>query len=69
MEQDNNSEPEKKKNIVQDKADKWIDKAEEFIDDTAEKMHKSETYRKVDKSFEKATKNIFRKAGKWWGKL
>jgi hypothetical protein len=68
MEQDKNKEPEKKKENIQDKAGKWIDKAEEFIDDTADKIHESETYRKVDKSMENATKKIFRKAGKLWGK-
>ncbi|MBT6765844.1 MAG: hypothetical protein HOA90_15060, partial [Prolixibacteraceae bacterium] len=29
---------------------------------------KSDTYRKADKSVEKATKNVFRKAGILWGK-
>lgn len=47
---------------------KWIDKAEAFIDDTAKKIHKSDTYREVDKSMEKVTKSLFRKAGKLWGK-
>lgn len=58
---DKNTEPERKK-------DNWIDKAEEFIDETSEKIHKSEAYRKADKSVEETTKKIFRKAGKWWGK-
>jgi DNA-binding transcriptional regulator GbsR (MarR family) len=62
--EERNKEPEK----IQNKFDRWIDKAEEFIDDATEKIHKSEAYRKVDKSFEKATKNIFRQAEKWWGK-
>ena len=65
MEQDKNKQPEKKK----DKTDEWIDKAEEFIDDTAEKIHKSDAYKKTGKSVEKATKNVFRKAGRLWGKI
>jgi len=69
MEPDKNSEGEKKKGFVDGLTDKLIDKAENFIDETAEKIHKSETYRKAGKSMEKATLDIFRKAGKWWGKL
>ena len=69
MEPDKNSEGEKKKGFVDGLTDKLIDKAEDFIDETAEKIHKSETYRKAGKSMEKATLDIFRKAGKWWGKL
>ncbi|GET30554.1 hypothetical protein [Prolixibacter sp. SD074] len=68
MEKDKNLEPGKKKKNFQDKAGQWIDKAEEFIDDTGDKIHESETYRKADKSIEKATIKVFRKAGKWWGK-
>lgn len=47
---------------------KWINKAEEYIDETAEKIHQSDAYRKADESVEKATKKIFRQAGKLWGK-
>jgi hypothetical protein len=65
MEQNKNKKTEKEN---QEKEKTWVDKAEEFIDDTAEKIHESETYKKVDKSVEEATKNIFRKAGKLWGK-
>jgi hypothetical protein len=68
MEQDKKKEPEKKKENTKDKTKNWIDKAEEYIDETSEKIHKSDTYRKVDQSMEKATKSIFRKAGKLWGK-
>ena len=68
MELDKNKKPEKKKENSQDKAETWIDKTEAFIDDAAEKIHKSDTYRKADKSVEKVTKNIFRKAGRLWGK-
>jgi len=69
MEPDKNRKGEKKKGFVDGLTDKLIDKAEDFIDETAEKIHKSETYRKAGKSMEKATLDIFRKAGKWWGKL
>ncbi|MDD2381373.1 MAG: hypothetical protein WCY58_00910 [Mariniphaga sp.] len=47
---------------------KWVDKAEKYIDESAEKIYNSDTYRKADKSFEEVTKKIFRKAGRWWGK-
>ncbi len=46
----------------------WIDKAEAYIDEAAEKIHQSDAYRKAGKSMESATKKIFRQAGKWWGK-
>lgn len=68
MELDKNKEPEKKKETNQEKTKNWVDKAEAFIDDAAEKIHKSDTYRKADESVEKATKSIFRKAGNLWGK-
>ncbi len=68
MEQDNNRKPEKKKEHIRDKADQWIEKAEDFMDETSEKIHESDAYKKADKSMEKVTKNIFRKAGKLWGK-
>lgn len=68
MELDKNKEPEKKKENVQGKTEKWIDKTEEFIEDKAEKLHKSDAYQKADKSLEETTKNIFRKAGLLWGK-
>ncbi len=68
MEKENNRKPEKKKENFQEKADQWIDKAEEFIDETTEKIHKSNAYHKTGQSVEKATKKIFRKAGRWWGK-
>jgi hypothetical protein len=68
MEQEKDKTPEKKKENMQDKAEKWIEKAEEYIDDKAEKIHQSETYKKVDKSVENATKKLFRKAGRLWGK-
>ena len=69
MEPDKNIEGEKKKGFVDGITDKLIDKAEDFIDETAEKIHKSEAYKKAGKSMEKATLNLFRKAGKYWGKL
>jgi hypothetical protein len=66
MENDENRRPEEK--TFQDKAEQWIDKAEEFMDDTADKIHESETYRKANKSVENATIKLFRKAGRLWGK-
>ena len=69
MEPQLNIEGEKKKGIVDGITDKMIDKAEEFIDEAADKIYKSETYKKAGNSMEKATLGIFRKAGKWWGKL
>jgi len=68
MKPEKNQEPEKKKETKQNKTDSWIEKAEEFIDETAEKIHQSDTYRKADQSAEKATKKLFRQAGKLWGK-
>ena len=64
----NNAE-EKKKGFVDGITDKLIDKAEELIDETTDKIYKSEPYQKAGKSMEKATLSLFRKAGKWWGKL
>ena len=64
----NNAE-EKKKGLVDGITDKLIDKAEELIDETTDKIYKSEPYQKAGKSMEKATLSLFRKAGKWWGKL
>ena len=69
MEPDKNIEGEKKKGFVDGITDKLIDKAEDFIDETTDKIYKSEPYKKVGNSIEKATLSIFRKAGKWWGKL
>jgi hypothetical protein len=68
METDKNKEPEKALENKKEKPKSWIEKTEEAIDDAAEKIHKSETYRKVDQSMEKATKSLFRKAGRFWGK-
>ncbi len=69
MEPDKNSEVEKKKHTMDDFADKMIDKAEDFIDETTQKIIASEPYKKAGKTMEKATLDIFRKAGRWWGKL
>jgi hypothetical protein len=69
MESDKNIEGEKKKTAVDGIADKLIEKAEDFMDEAAEKIYKSEPYRKAGNSMEKATLSLFRKAGKWWGKL
>ena len=69
METDKNMEGEKKKNAVDGFTDKLIDKAEDFMDEAADKIYKSEPYKKAGKSMEKATLSLFRKAGKYWGKL
>ena len=69
MEPDKNREVEKKKHTVDDFADKMIDKAEDFIDETTQKIIASEPYKKAGETMEKATLDIFRKAGRWWGKL
>jgi hypothetical protein len=69
MEPVKNNEEEKKKGFVDGITDKLIDKAEELIDETTDKIYKSEPYQKAGKSMEKATLSLFRKAGKWWGKL
>jgi hypothetical protein len=69
METDKNMEGEKKKNAVDGFTDKLIDKAEELIDETTDKIYNSETYKKAGDTMEKATLSLFRKAGRWWGKL
>lgn len=68
MEQEKKKETEKKKSTIEEKTDQWIDKAEALMDETSDKIYNSETYRKADKAVEKATKSIFRKVGRWWGK-
>jgi hypothetical protein len=65
MEQDKDRDKKEKNHR---KNDGWIDKAEVYIDEAAEKLHQSATYRKVGKSAEDNTKKMFRKAGRWWGK-
>ncbi|KAF0237528.1 MAG: hypothetical protein FD181_1766 [Prolixibacteraceae bacterium] len=69
MEPDKNVIEKKKKGFVDGITDKLIDKAEELIDETTNKIYKSEPYRKAGESMEKVTLGLFRKAGKWWGKL
>lgn len=69
MEPEKNKDEEKKKGFVDGVTDKLIDKAEELIDKTTDKIYKSEPYQKAGKSMEKTTLSLFRKAGKWWGKL
>lgn len=68
MELDKNEEPEKDKENIQNKAERWIDQAEEFMTETAEKIQESETYAKAGKTLENATLSIFRTAGRLWGK-
>ena len=71
MEKDQNTtsgrDQEKKDKRENDKT--WIEKAEDWMDDTADKLHESETYQKADQKLEDLTKKLFRKAGRWWGKL
>jgi hypothetical protein len=43
--------------------------AEDFIDETTDKIYNSEPYKKAGNTMEKATLSLFRKAGKYWGKL
>jgi len=69
MESEKNSEGEKKKGTVDGIDDEMINKAEDIMDDAADKIYNSEPYQKAGKSMEKATLGLFRKAGKWWGKL
>ena len=69
MEPEKNMEEEKKNDPAVGIADKMINKAEEFIDETTDKIYNSETYKKAGDTMEKATLSLFRKAGKWWGKL
>jgi hypothetical protein len=69
MEPDKNMDGEKKKNFVDGITDKLIDKTEELIDKTTDKIYNSKPYQKAGKSMEKTTLSLFRKAGKWWGKL
>lgn len=69
MTPEKNIEEEKKEGTVDGIADKLIEKAEEFIDETTDKIYNSETYKKAGDTMEKVTLSIFRKAGNWWGKL
>jgi len=69
MESEKKIEVEKKNGSVDGIADKLIEKAEDFMDEAAAKISRSETYRKLGDTMEKTTLNIFRKAGKFWGKL
>ncbi|MDX8337873.1 hypothetical protein SLH46_01680 [Draconibacterium sp. IB214405] len=63
-------QPAETENIPEKKTDgDWIDRAEAKIDEAAEKIHQSETYRKADEKLEDVTKKLFRKAGRLWGKL
>lgn len=69
MEEEKKTPAENENTPKKKKQGDWIDKAEAKIDETAEKIHNSEAYRKADKKLEEATKKLFRKAGRWWGKL
>lgn len=65
---DINQEPGDRKEENRNESKEWINKAEAFIDETAEKIHESDAYRETGKVVEAATKKLFREAGKWWGK-
>ncbi len=69
MEEEKKKPTENKSQPPKEKPETWIDKAEAKIDETAEKIHQSEAYRKADEKLEDVTKKLFRKAGRWWGKL
>jgi hypothetical protein len=70
MEPEKNREAEKSKNTGEGNfADKLMDKAEDFMDETTQKIITSEPYKKAGNTMEKATIDLFRKAGRWWGKL
>jgi len=69
MEQDKDRESPNSKDTEKGKDKSWVEKAEDWMDETAEKIHESETYQKADKKVEDVTKKLFRKAGRWWGKL
>lgn len=69
MEPDKNKESKKNETSGREKSGSWVKKAEDWMDETAEKIHESEAYQKADKSLEEATRKLFRKAGRWWGKL
>jgi len=69
MEQEKHKRPEKKSKTLEEKTDEWIEKAESFIDDTAEMIHNSDPYRKVGKQIDKSTQSLLKKAGRWWGKM
>ena len=61
-------EQEKEKDTEKKKDGSWVEKAEDWMDETAEKIHGSEAYQKADQKLEDATKKLFRKVGRWWGK-
>lgn len=67
-EEDKKQETGDRKENDKNESKEWINKAEAFIDETAEKIHQSDAYRETGKVVESATKKIFREAGKWWGK-
>ena len=69
MEEENKKPAEAESHTPKEQPETWIDKAEAKIDEAAEKIHQSEAYRKADQKLEDVTKKLFRKAGRWWGKL
>lgn len=68
MKPEKSDKQEIKKEEALPKSEKWIEKAEEVIDDTAEKIYQSKAYKKVGRAAEKTTKKLFRAAGRFWGK-
>jgi hypothetical protein len=68
MKQEKEQNPGKNKKKETKETDSWVDKAHDYIDEKAERIHQSEGYQKADKTVEDATKKLFRTAGKWWGK-
>ena len=69
MEDGKSSKSEKTKETLNEKTKKLVHKVEDKIDETTDKMYHSETYKKASQSAEKATLSLFRKAGRWCGKL
>ena len=69
MEQEEQSHPGKREKSIEKKTDGWIEKAESYIDEAAEKIHQSNAYRKAGKQLDKGTQSLFKKAGRWWGKI
>ena len=69
MKPEKSNKTNKVKEQVQEKAKGMINKMEEKIDESTDKIYHSETWEKAVEKTEKATLSLFRKAGRWWGKL
>ena len=58
----------KKKGKNKDKSGEWTDRAADYMDDAAEKLQKSKAMKKAGGVVDNATKKVFRKAGRFWGR-